>query len=64
VKPGRPRTDRLTTVERVAELLAAEPDLSANAVAVRLGVRRQDAQRAVRLLRESARRFPNLERRS
>jgi hypothetical protein len=48
---GRPRSDRLALVERVAGILLAEPDLSANAVQTRVRARRRDVLRAVRALR-------------
>ena len=59
VKRGRPRVDKLDHMERAAALLAEEPDLSAGQVAFRLAIRRQDAQRIVRVLRTFDRRFPN-----
>jgi hypothetical protein len=48
---GRPRIDRLDLVQQVAELLLADPTLSANAIQARVPGRRADVLRAVRLLR-------------
>jgi hypothetical protein len=48
---SRPRTDRLELVERVAQVLRAEPDATANTVHGRVGGRRHDVLRAVRVLR-------------
>jgi hypothetical protein len=56
---GRPRVDKLEHMERVAELLAAEPDLSASQVAARASIRRSDAFRIVRALRSPRKGFPN-----
>ncbi len=67
-RPGRPRSDRLVLVERVAELLAVEPELNASAVHRRIGGRRTDVLRVVKALRVVSpvqdtktpqRRFPN-----
>jgi hypothetical protein len=48
---GRPRADRLVLAERVADLLRAEPGISANEAQRRLRARRADVQRVIRLLR-------------
>jgi hypothetical protein len=55
---GRPRTDRIRNVEKIAELLMDDPTLSANAVARLARIRRQEAIRIVRLLRRLTSRFP------
>lgn len=59
---GRPRVDRLETLERVACYLADNPAASASQIAAELRIRKQDAFRIVRAVRDLARRFPNAER--
>lgn len=61
MKAGRPRTDRLDTVERVAAYLTEHPNASARSIASELRIRKSDALRVVRLIRELAQRFPNSE---
>lgn len=48
---GRPRSDRIGLVERVAAALKAHPDASANEVVRMVAARRSDVLRAVRLVR-------------
>jgi hypothetical protein len=48
---SRPRSDRLQLVERAAEVLRADPTLSANAVHHLIGGRRRDVLRVVRAIR-------------
>ena len=50
---GRPRVDKLDHLERVADLLISEPDISPTAVASLLRIRKQDALRIVRALRKT-----------
>jgi hypothetical protein len=60
-RPGRPRADRVGDVLRVAEYLAAHPDASASSVASSLRIRKAEALRIVRGLRNLQGRFPNSE---
>jgi hypothetical protein len=55
---GRPRTDRIRSVEQVAYLLADNPKLSASAVARLARIRKAEAVRIVRLLKALTGRFP------
>jgi hypothetical protein len=48
---GRPGADRLSLVEQVIALRLQEPDLSANEIQRRVGARRSDVLRAVKILR-------------
>lgn len=61
MKRGRPRTDRLATVERVAAYLAENPTASARSIAFELRIRKSDALRAARLIHGLAERFPKTE---
>lgn len=56
---GRPRVDRIDTIERVAHLIADNPDISARAVAAELRIRKSEALRAVKVVRGLIERFPN-----
>jgi hypothetical protein len=48
---GRPRSDRLDLVERVADLLYREPDATTRRVQAVVRANRADVVRAVRILR-------------
>jgi hypothetical protein len=59
---SRPRSDRIADFLRVADYLAEYPDASASSVARSLRIRKGEALRIVRGLRERERRFPNAQR--
>jgi hypothetical protein len=48
---GRPRSDTLGLVERVAACLLEDPERSANEVHLEVGGRRNDVLRAVKIVR-------------
>jgi hypothetical protein len=50
-RPGRPRTDQLARVERIVDVLVAEPTLSPTEVLRRVGGRKTDVLRVCRELR-------------
>lgn len=59
MRRGRPRTDRMRTLERVGYFLIDNPEASASLIARELRIRKLDAIRAKRLLTRLAGRFPN-----
>jgi hypothetical protein len=59
VKRGRPARKLAATIRQVEQLLNDEPGISAAAVALRLGLRKQTAQIIVSGLRARQNRFPN-----
>jgi hypothetical protein len=50
-RPGRPRSDRLVLLERIAPLFRDEPDIAANEVLRRVPGRRRDVLRIVKALK-------------
>jgi hypothetical protein len=48
---GRPRTDRIAVVERVADVVLADPDASLADCCLAVGARRSDVRRARNLVR-------------